>query len=119
MSRILLVEDDKAFREILVEFLSRMGFEVKSFSNPKEALPLVSEFEIIHTDGSMPEMNGVEFTRAARAANPDAFICMYSGENSYEPEFREAGGDAFVNKLDFIKWRALLNTLKKESLEAA
>lgn len=58
---ILIVDDNKGVRELLREFLRLYGFEAHSVSNGISALDLIKKghFDIIITDYSMPEMNGI------------------------------------------------------------
>lgn len=68
--RVLLVEDEDVSREVAVRVLSRRGHAVTSASNGRQALALweatSSVFDVIVTDISMPEMSGLELTRAVR-----------------------------------------------------
>jgi signal transduction histidine kinase/CheY-like chemotaxis protein len=65
--RILVVDDNKLNREVLVEMLSTIGFSAKSTASGKEALTLISEnFQTVFFDIHMPEMDGVELTKLWR-----------------------------------------------------
>jgi PAS domain S-box-containing protein len=68
--RVLLVEDEDVSREVALRVLSRRGHAVTSASNGRQALALweatSASFDIIVTDISMPEMSGLELTRAVR-----------------------------------------------------
>jgi CheY-like chemotaxis protein len=68
--RVLLVEDEDVSREVALRVLSRRGHAVTSASNGRQALALwestSASFDVIVTDISMPEMSGLELTRAVR-----------------------------------------------------
>ncbi|GIW66964.1 MAG: hypothetical protein KatS3mg095_0862 [Candidatus Parcubacteria bacterium] len=61
--KILLVDDEKSFCEVISFALEKSGFNIECFSDPKEALLKVIESkpDIILLDIAMPEMNGLEF----------------------------------------------------------
>jgi CheY-like chemotaxis protein len=96
---ILVIDDDKGVRELLREFLKLYGFEAHSIDSGISALNLLKKkyFDIIITDYSMPEINGIELTRAVKARYPHVLIIGMSG-NSDGEEFLEAGADAFLSK---------------------
>ncbi len=67
-SRILVVDDDKATRDILRTVLSKTGYEVQEASNGKEALEAVSASapDAIVLDLNMAVMDGFEVISALR-----------------------------------------------------
>lgn len=62
MTSILLVEDDNNLRSVLSEELSEQGYEIYEACNGREALTVLggASPNIILTDVSMPEMDGLE-----------------------------------------------------------
>jgi CheY-like chemotaxis protein len=71
MSRILVVEDDEANRELITRVLRREGFDVISANDGAigVARALADFPDLILMDLSLPEMDGWEATRQIRA-NP-------------------------------------------------
>ncbi|MGB1121608.1 MAG: response regulator transcription factor, partial [Saprospiraceae bacterium] len=65
MQTILLLEDDKNFRETLVDIFEIQGFEVVTATNSVEALTFLDEVapNLIVSDVMMPEMDGFEFLK--------------------------------------------------------
>jgi diguanylate cyclase (GGDEF)-like protein len=59
---ILVVDDDHAFRDILIEFLGTLGFQSQGASDSFEALEMLEkdDFAFMLTDMMMPEMDGME-----------------------------------------------------------
>ena len=71
--RVLLVDDTKEIRRLFSYMLNKMGLDVVTASNGKEAVELVREaascnddFNVILMDMQMPVMNGYEATRHLR-----------------------------------------------------
>ncbi len=61
--RVLVVEDDEAVREGLVDLLAGGGYEVLSATQGEEALERLEEFrpEVVLLDLVMPVMDGLSF----------------------------------------------------------
>lgn len=97
--KILIVDDAETVRRLLQDFLRLSGFEVHSAPNGRAALNLIEKerFDIIITDYSMPEMNGVELVRTVRSQDTEVLIIGISGDCE-ERDFLEAGANAFLSK---------------------
>jgi two-component system response regulator HydG len=70
--RVLVVEDDAAAADTLVEALRARGFEASSTNVARTALARLDadDFEVVLTDLRMPEMTGVELAQLTRAQHP-------------------------------------------------
>lgn len=68
--RVLVVEDSPINRELAVRALQRLGARVESVENGAEAVTAlaVEHYDIVFMDLMMPVMNGLDATRAIRAA---------------------------------------------------
>lgn len=83
--RILVIEDQDDFRELLRMTLDFKGFDVTTAANGAEGLKATvsEEFDLITSDIEMPVMNGIEFVRQYRAAgNASTPIIMLSAAGS-------------------------------------
>jgi len=111
MTRILLVDDDDAFRNLLGVQLSKMGYSVSEAGDGQQALALqaADAADLIITDLIMPEKEGLEIIQELRHRHSKVKIIAMSG-----------GGR--VRAADYLKVARLMGadrTLEKPfSLEA-
>ena len=80
---LLVVEDAEPLRQATVEFLSSLGYKVRSAANGEEALNNLQEdstqFALVIADVVMPRMSGPEFARAIAALRSPSKILFISG----------------------------------------
>lgn len=128
MNQILVVDDEMAIREVLIEFLSEHGYAATGAENGREALQMVGTVrpQIILLDIAMPGMNGIETLKKLRREFPSAAVIMISGhaDNDMALQALDLGAYDFIQKpLDFrYLERTLLAkivTLEPEAGEAA
>ncbi|MDF3129595.1 response regulator [Kiritimatiellaeota bacterium B1221] len=69
ISKVLLAEDNPVNQKVAAQFLKRLGVECEIVSNGKLALVALTQhaFDAVIMDLHMPEMDGLEATRAYRA----------------------------------------------------
>ncbi len=66
---ILVVDDDRVVRRIIVAKLHGLGYEITDVEDGREALDLLEEGEfpdLLITDSNMPRMSGLQLVRAIR-----------------------------------------------------
>ncbi len=66
---ILVADDDRVVRRIVVAKLHGLGYEVTDVEDGREALDLLEEGEspdLLITDSNMPRMSGLQLVRAIR-----------------------------------------------------
>lgn len=82
-TNILLVEDDEAFREVLVSSLEAKGFSVRQAENGLVAKTILGlnpeKFQLVVSDIKMPEMTGMELLTYVRESHPTIRFIMMSG----------------------------------------
>lgn len=84
MSRVLVVDDEEAYRSLMAGHLERKGFEVEKASDGKQALAHLQEssFDVLVTDLMMPKMSGLELLRQAKKLDPwlEVIVITASGQ---------------------------------------
>src|ERR1019366_5283384 len=82
IARVLVVDDEALVRDILVEHLEYAGFGVLAAASGTEALALLASGEavdVLVTDLSMPEMDGITVIRTAQARCPGLPAVLLTG----------------------------------------
>jgi DNA-binding response OmpR family regulator len=80
-ARVLAVDDQRYFRELIEGLLCDAGYDVDTASSGEEALQLLEhhDYEIVLTDLVMPEMDGTELVRRIRERRAHQDIVMVTG----------------------------------------
>jgi len=98
--RVMIVEDDLAVLEAL-KLMLEDSYEVIVALNGREAITLYESFkpDIVLMDISMPEVDGVEATRAILEKDPNAVIvCVTAFAAHRGKEILEAGAKEIIEK---------------------
>jgi DNA-binding response OmpR family regulator len=79
--RVLVVDDDENFGQIMAETLMAAGYEVEIADNGLHGYLryLDQQPEIVLTDIQMPELDGLEMIRCIRTINPNVKTIYISG----------------------------------------
>ncbi|MFC1531945.1 response regulator [Thermodesulfobacteriota bacterium] len=82
--RILVVDDEKAVRVLMAAALKADNYEIDIAENGFQAIGYVNKisYNLVITDYSMPEMDGVELTRRIKSRYPAIPILMVTGSES-------------------------------------
>ena len=103
MKKILIVDDESVVRESISELLVEQGYEVQTANNGREGIDVFESFhpDLVLTDISMPDMEGIEFLRILRKRKENLPIIAMSG-NVVGTKFLESarlfGATAVLNK---------------------
>ena len=85
---IFFMDDDVMGGVLARTLLEDLGYKVTTCSDNIQALEVFSEtpeaFDLLLTDYSMPNMNGVEFSRRIRKVRPDIPTVLCTGHNEVE-----------------------------------
>jgi len=89
VKKILIIDDDKQFRELLVQILEENGeYQVGMAHNGEIGMKLFRDdpFDLVITDILMPEKMGFEVITELHGAFPDTKIIAISGGDFIGPE---------------------------------
>jgi two-component system chemotaxis response regulator CheY len=95
--KILIVDDSKAMRMIVLRTLRQAGFEGHTFmeaGNGKEALDSIKANapELVLSDWNMPEVNGIQLLQTLRAESNPIKFGFVTSEGT--PEMRKLAMDS-------------------------
>jgi DNA-binding NtrC family response regulator len=81
MEKVLLVDDEKEFLEVMAERMGARDMNVTTTTSPKDALEMAQEgsFDAIILDLMMPEMDGLETLKELKKKNPDLQVILLTG----------------------------------------
>jgi DNA-binding NtrC family response regulator len=79
--RILIVEDEKAVRDTMIDLLSEAGFEVEGAPDGEEAIEKVREtgFNIVITDLKMPRGDGLHVLEQVKKIDKQTIVIICTG----------------------------------------
>ena len=99
--KILVVDDEYQITRVLKRSFLAHSYDVRTASNGESALDLFHDFhpDLLITDLSMPEMNGIELCREIRKISKIPIIILsVKGEERTKVEALDAGADDYVTK---------------------
>lgn len=102
--RVLVVDDSRAMRHVVVRHLKKWGFSTVEAANGLEALEACQEnpIDLILSDWEMPEMDGLEFCKKFRSLDRDryGYFILLTSRNEKNDVARglEFGADDFLSK---------------------
>lgn len=87
--KILIADDSKAMRMIVIRTLRQAGFaghDIVEAENGRQALELAQQIgpDLILSDWNMPEMTGIELLRGLRSIGSTIPFCFVTSEGSDE-----------------------------------
>ena len=100
--KVLLVDDEKDFLDVMSERIEARGMEVTTADSAMKALELVKSgnFDAIIVDLMMPAMDGLQTLKAIKEKNPDLQVILLTGHATVEKgiEAMKLGAMDFVEK---------------------
>lgn len=102
MFKILVVEDNKNLRKLMITYLKRNNYEVLEAEDGEKALDIIDKnhIDLIISDIMMPNMDGYELTKELRQANYLVPILIVTAKDTIEDK-RESfllGADDYMVK---------------------
>lgn len=101
-ARILAVDDEEIILDSFRKILVIAGYSIDTVEKGVEALGLIQkqDYDFVFTDLKMPEMDGVEVTKAVKHLRPDIDVVVITGYASIETavETMKYGAMDYVQK---------------------
>ena len=119
MLKVLIVDDSAITRGLFEKAFVRNDFEIAaSVSNGRKAVDFCRDHEvdIVVSDYSMPEMNGIDTLRRIKEDFPEKYArtpivaLTANGDETSETSYKEAGFTAYLSKpIEEMKLNEILN----------
>jgi DNA-binding NtrC family response regulator len=105
MNRILIAEDKESHRQMLLRALEGAGFAVDTSKDGREALARLqqSRYAVLITDLRMPELDGLQLLKRARALDPQLAVLLmtaYGTVSDAVAAIREGAYDFLTKPVD-------------------
>jgi two-component system, OmpR family, KDP operon response regulator KdpE len=99
--RILVVDDESQITRVLRTSLSSQGYDIRVANNGEMALEIMKDWtpELLITDLSMPNMDGLELCRQVRLKSQIPIIVLsVRGQERTKVQALDAGADDYMTK---------------------
>jgi DNA-binding response OmpR family regulator len=82
--KLLLVDDEKGFANIIAKRMSKRGLDVTKAYSGAEALQAIrkADFDVAVLDLKMEDMDGIEILKIFKKMDPDLAVIMLTGHGS-------------------------------------
>ncbi|MEO1273751.1 MAG: response regulator, partial [Myxococcota bacterium] len=112
-AHLAVLDDERRMGQILGMVLTREGYTVEVFHQPRAFLKALDEemFDLLLTDLKMPQMDGVEVLRRAKEACPDMPVILmtaYADVKTAIAAMREGAFDYVEKPFDNDACKALV-----------
>jgi len=120
MFQILVVEDDKALRELFCTVLSKNGFVYYEARDGVDAWDVLEKqyIDLVVSDIMMPNMDGYEFVRSMRKNGLNMPVLMITAKDSFEDMqsgFQAGTDDYMVKPVNVNEMILRINALLKRA----
>jgi len=99
---ILVVDDEKLLRDLLVKILTKEGYRVDTAVDGEEALDRLREnqYNILISDIKMPRLNGFELLKEVKRDYPEMAVIMMTayGDSFSVKDSLLLGADEYITK---------------------
>ena len=101
-SSVLVVDDEKFIRKILVRIAQQNGFDVTEASDGVDAMNKLrtTDFDIVISDIKMPRLNGWELLKQVKKNNQNTKVLIISayGNEISSSQVQDCGADCYIPK---------------------
>ena len=118
-TKILVVDDEAAMREVVQMRLMEWGFDVCLAEDGIQGKELVEsqDPDIVISDVLMPQISGMDLLRFLKAGNPDRPIILVTAQATVDlaVEAMKQGANDFITKpIDYSKLKLILQAAEQE-----
>jgi two-component system cell cycle sensor histidine kinase/response regulator CckA len=115
IGKIIVVDDDSTFRELLLKGLSKQGFKAYGFDSGERALAelRVKEFDLLLTDLAMPGMDGLALMDAAAKIDPHLIVITMTAESAVATAVKAMKAGAFDYVIKPFSLATMIPTLTR------
>jgi two-component system KDP operon response regulator KdpE len=123
--RILVVDDEPQITRVLRTSLSSHGYDIRVANDGETALEIMKDWtpDLVITDLSMPNMDGLELCRKLRVSSQVPIIVLsVRGEERTKVQALDAGADDYVTKpfgIEELLARARANLRRASALDGS
>lgn len=114
--KVLLVDDEREFLEVMSERMTARGMEVTTADSADQALSILGKqsFDAIVMDFQMPGMDGMQALKAIKNKKPELQIILLTGYATVEKTVEAMK----IGATDFLEKPADLEALSKKIKQA-
>ena len=102
--KLLVIDDEPTYVEMVVEFFRTAGYDVRSASNLEDAVRTFRQLKpkVVLLDFNMPMVTGDKFLPILQSLDPSIRVIVVTGcaESEVEEKFKGLGYFAFFEKGD-------------------
>ncbi len=98
--RILVVEDNDAFRETVRDLLRDAGYKVRGARSVRKATKRLTRhaFDLVLTDFDLSDATGLDVLEVANARNPAIKLIVMSASAEFSDQALQSGAARFLEK---------------------
>ncbi|HET8856886.1 MAG TPA: response regulator [Nitrososphaeraceae archaeon] len=115
-AKIMIIDDDPDINNLFKIYLEHDGFQVDSYTNPKDALYYFKKgkYDLVLLDLKMPQIDGIGMFQALKKRDDEVSICLITANTSYLEQLKEK-----IPKIEkYLIYKPILLKNLKEKVEA-
>lgn len=117
--RILIVDDEKSVRHLVAEVLGTQDYEITMANNGVEAIKQIEKefYDLIITDYTMPQMDGLELICWIKAKYPFMPILVVTGKGPVQDLLNNGAAACIMKPFDIFELRCQVKTILNQGIQ--
>jgi two-component system response regulator YesN len=120
MIKIVAIDDNRVNLTLLKAMLSE-SFDFRAFKNPQKGLNhiLNNHTDLVISDLMMPDMNGIELTKAIKKHNPDipvVIVSAFDDRANIEEAYKAGANDYMTKPFNLSLFQKKIKSLTSKAL---